>query len=176
MRWRASSSCAEAAAHGGQRRRDAVAEPAPAGGRASSRAAEKLSLVVLSGKVEMEIAELDAGRPPQLPRRTSASTEPARDRFIQAAYALLDLISFLTAGEDEVPRLADPPRHRPRRAPPARSTATSSAASSAPRSSPYEDFVQLGTEAKCREAGKLRLEGKEYVVADGDVINFRFNV
>ena len=41
---------------------------------------------------------------------------------------------------------------------------------------PYEAMIQFRTEAKCREAGKLRLEGKEYVVADGDVIHFRFNV
>jgi len=40
----------------------------------------------------------------------------------------------------------------------------------------YDDFIRLGSEAKCREAGKLRLEGKEYVVADGDIIHFRFNV
>jgi len=40
----------------------------------------------------------------------------------------------------------------------------------------WEELVKLGSEAKCREAGKLRLEGKEYTVADGDVINFRFNV
>src|SRR5690242_21066638 len=40
----------------------------------------------------------------------------------------------------------------------------------------YEDFIALGSEAKCREAGKLRLEGKDYVVADGDIVHFRFNV
>lgn len=40
----------------------------------------------------------------------------------------------------------------------------------------YDDFVQYGSDAKCREAGKLRLEGKEYVVNDGDIIHFRFNV
>ena len=40
----------------------------------------------------------------------------------------------------------------------------------------WDDLVKLGSESKCREAAKLRLEGKEYVVADGDVINFRFNV
>jgi hypothetical protein len=40
----------------------------------------------------------------------------------------------------------------------------------------YDDFIQFGSEAKCRDAGKLRLEGKEYVVQDGDIIHFRFNV
>ena len=40
----------------------------------------------------------------------------------------------------------------------------------------FDDFVRLGSDAKCREAGKLRLEGKEYVVRDGDIIHFRFNV
>ena len=88
---------------------------------------------------------------------------------------MCDLISFLTAGEDEC------------RAWPLRKGASAHKAAGKIHSDiergfiraevmRWEDLVKLGSEAKCREAGKLRLEGKEYIVADGDVINFRFNV
>ncbi len=59
---------------------------------------------------------------------------------------------------------------------PAASTATSSAASSAPRSISYPDYLAYGGEAGARDAGRLRQEGRDYVVQDGDVIHFRFNV
>ena len=95
--------------------------------------------------------------------------------FIRASYGLLDLISFLTAGEDEC------------RAWPIRRGTTALKAAGKIHSDiergyiraevvAYDDFVRLGSEAKCREAGKLRLEGKEYVVQDGDIIHFRFAV
>jgi len=102
-------------------------------------------------------------------------TESARERFIQAAYALLDLISFLTTGEDEV------------RAWTIRRGTTALKAAGKIHSDiergfiraevvAYDDFIKYGSDAKCREAGKLRLEGKDYVVRDGDIIHFRFNV
>lgn len=101
--------------------------------------------------------------------------EPASARFIRAAYALLDYLSFFTVGEDEVRAW------------------TVRAGSKAPRAAgrvhsdmergfiraevmAYEDFVGVGNEAKMREMGKLRVEGKDYVVADGDILNFRFAV
>jgi ribosome-binding ATPase YchF (GTP1/OBG family) len=91
------------------------------------------------------------------------------------AYELLDLISFLTAGEDEV------------RAWTIRRGTTAVKAAGKIHSDiergfiraevvAFEDFVHYGSEAKAREAGKLRLEGKDYVVRDGDMIHFRFNV
>jgi ribosome-binding ATPase len=133
-----------------------------------------LGLVVLAGIVEMDIAQMA----PEDQKDFVASlgvTEPAVGRFIRAAYALSDLISFLTAGEDEC------------RAWPLRKGSSAHKAAGKIHSDiergfiraevmRWEDLVKLGSEAKCREAGKLRLEGKEYVVADGDVINFRFNV
>ena len=94
----------------------------------------------------------------------------------RASYDLLGVISFFTVGRGRGARLDDPPRHqgpRGRRAP---STPTSSAASSAPRSSHCDDLIRLKTMAACRDAGLLRLEGKEYVMKDGDVTHFRFNV
>lgn len=99
-------------------------------------------------------------------------TEPVRTRFIQAAYALLELISFLTSGEDEV------------RAWTIRRGTVAKAAGGKIHSdiergfiraevTPFAEFVKFGSEAKVKEAGKLRLEGKEYVVQDGDIVHFR---
>jgi GTP-binding protein YchF len=129
---------------------------------------------VLCAQIEMEIAALDsADRSAFL--ADLGLRESARDRFVQAAYALLDLISFLTTGEDEV------------RAWPIRRGTTAVKAAGKIHSDiergfiraevvPYDEFIRYGSDAKCREAGKLRLEGKDYVVADGDIIHFRFNV
>lgn len=137
-------------------------------------ARDQLAGIVLSGKIEMEVAALD-------PTDRAAFladlgiTEPARDRFVRAAYELLDLISFLTSGEDEV------------RAWTIKRGTTAVKAAGKIHSDiergfiraevvHYGDFISLGSDAKCREAGKLRLEGKDYVVQDGDIIHFRFNV
>jgi GTP-binding protein YchF len=137
-------------------------------------AAESLIGLSLSGQIEMEIAGLDpADRGAFLADLGLAET--ARDRFVQAAYALLDLISFLTTGEDEV-------RAWPIRKGTAAVKAAGKIHSDIERGFiraevvAYDDFVRYGSEAKCREAGKLRLEGKDYVVRDGDIIHFRFNV
>ncbi len=101
--------------------------------------------------------------------------EPARERFIRASYALLDLISFFTTGEDEVRAWTI-----------AQGTVARKAAgrihSDIERGFiraevvAYDDFIVHGSEAKCKEAGKFRLEGKEYVVKDADIIHFRFAV
>jgi GTP-binding protein YchF len=135
---------------------------------------EGVPALALCAQIEMEIASLDPqDRAPFL--ADLGLTESARDRFIQAAYELLALISFLTTGPDEV------------RAWPIRRGTTALRAAGKIHSDiergfiraevvAYEDFLRYGTEAKCREAGKLRLEGKEYVVQDGDIVHFRFNV
>ena len=89
--------------------------------------------------------------------------------------ALIDLVSFLTAGEDECRAW---PIRRGLSAPKAAGKIHSDIERGFIRAEVmrWEDLVALGSEAKCREAGKLKSEGKEYVVQDGDVINFRFNV
>ena len=150
-----------------------AAAPLPAEVAARARA-EGAEAMVLSARVESELAELEpADRAAFL--ADLGLTEGARDRFIRASYALLDLISFLTAGEDEC------------RAWPIRRGTTALKAAGRIHSdiergfiraevTSYEDFIRLGSEAKCREAGKLRLEGKEYVVQDGDIAHFRFAV
>ena len=152
---------------------DAVASPPPDAVR-EFVAAEGLALVVVSGKVEMELAELEPADRRSFEKDLGLA-ESARDRFIQASYAMLNLMSFLTAGEDEVRAWTI---RRGEVAQGAAGKIHSDIARGFIRAEviPYEAMIQYRTEAKCREAGKLRLEGKEYVVADGDVIHFRFNV
>jgi hypothetical protein len=122
----------------------------------------------------MELAELDPADRKSFEAELGLA-EPARDRFIQASYRLLNLMSFLTAGEDEVRawtiRRGDP-------AVVAAGKIHSDIARGFIRAEviPYAALVSLRSEAKCREAGKLRLEGKDYVVQEGDVVHFRFNV
>ncbi|MGH7815959.1 MAG: redox-regulated ATPase YchF [Candidatus Binatia bacterium] len=128
----------------------------------------------LAGKAELEIAQLDeADRAAFL--KEIGIDEPARDRFIRASYALLDLISFFTTGEDEVRAWTI-----------TQGTGAKNAAGKIHSDIErgfirgeviaYEDFIALGSEVKCKEAGKLRLEGKDYVVKDGDIVHFRFAV
>lgn len=130
--------------------------------------------LTLGGKVEMEIAQLDDSDRMAFLKEIGIE-EPARDRFIRASYGLLDLISFFTTGEDEV------------RAWTVTQGAIAKRAAGKIHSDiergfiraeviAYDDFVVHGSELKCKEAGKLRLEGKDYVVKDGDIIHFRFAV
>jgi GTP-binding protein YchF len=141
---------------------------------ADALASERVEGLVLSGKIEMEIAALEADDR-QAFLDDLGLKEPARDRFIRAAYRLLDQISFLTAGEDEVRAWTI------RRGTPA-VKAAGKIHSDIERGfiraevTAFDDFKQYGSDAKCRDAGKLRLEGKDYVVHDGDIVHFRFNV
>lgn len=153
---------------------EAAAGEDPPGAVLELAQAKKLSVIAMSGKVEMEIAQL----PPEEQReflQDVGIAEPARDRFIRAAYSLLDLISFLTSGEDEC------------RAWSIKRGTTAHKAAGVIHSDierwfikaeviRFEDLAEYGREARCREHGKLRVEGKEYVVQDGDVVHFRFNV
>ena len=104
---------------------------------------------------------------------TSACANPVSIASSAPAYDLLGYISFFTVGEDECRAWSIPRGTSAQCAPPARSTAISRAASSAPRSSRYETLSRADRSPACRDHGELRLEGKEYVVHDGDVINFR---
>jgi GTP-binding protein YchF len=130
--------------------------------------------LAMAGRIEREIAELAPDD--QAPFLRDAGLEQsARDRFVQAAYRKLDLVSFLTTGEDEVRAWTI-----------TRGTVAQKAAGKIHSDIEkgfiraeviaYEDFVRYGSEGECRKAGKARLEGKEYEVADGDIVHFRFNV
>lgn len=135
---------------------------------------KKVRVLSLCGKIEMEIA--------QLPPEEAAAflddlgiKEPALNKLIHVSYDLLGLISFLTAGEDEV------------RAWTIRKGMSAQKAAGKIHSDiergfiraevvSYEDFISGGNMSAARDKGLLRLEGKTYEVRDGDIINFRFNV
>jgi GTP-binding protein YchF len=133
-----------------------------------------LGLVQLSARVEMDIAQMSAEEQQEFLEAVGL-TEPAVDRFIREAYALLDLISMLTVGEDEC-RAWPIPRNTPAPAAAGKIHSDIERGFICAEVTHWQDLVELGSEAKCRDAGKLRVEGKSYVVQDGDVVHFRFNV
>lgn len=102
-------------------------------------------------------------------------TESGVNRIIKAAYRLLNYITYFTAGVKEVRAWTIT---RDMKAPQAAGVIHTDFEKGFIRAEviAYEDFIEMGSEAKCREAGKLRVEGKDYVVKDGDLMNFRFNV
>ena len=134
-------------------------------------AENKLSIIPLSGKLEMELAELS----PDEQKAFLADlglTDTALPRFVRAAYAALDLISFLTAGPDECRAWTI---RRGTSAVRAAGKIHSDIERGFIRAEvmAFDEFMIHKSEAKMREAGKARLEGKEYVVRDGDIIHFR---
>jgi GTP-binding protein YchF len=136
--------------------------------------AEGTTAVPICAALEAQIAELDpADRPEFL--QSAGLSEPGLNRVIRTGYDLLGLITYLTVGPKEC------------RAWTVRKGSTAPQAAGVIHSDFergfikveviwWEDLVKLGSEAKCREAGRLAIEGKEYVVRDGDVMHFRFNV
>ena len=134
----------------------------------------RMAPCAISAKVEEEIASLDPADARAF-LDDLGLTEPARDRLIRAAFGLLGLVQFFTVGEDEC------------RAWPVRAGAAAPRAAGTIHSDfekgfiraevvAYEDLIAAGSIAAAREKAKLRSEGKAYLVKDGDVINFRFNV
>jgi hypothetical protein len=102
-------------------------------------------------------------------------TESGMDRLIHQAYLLLDLITYFTAGVKEVRAWTIT---KGTKAPGAAGVIHSDFEKGFIRAETmaYDDYVKYGSESACRDAGKLRLEGKEYLVHDGDILHFRFNV
>jgi len=157
-----------------------VEESAAASGNALSArlaeqaAAQGAATVVVAAAIEAEIAALPAAE-----RRDYLAAlgleRPGLERVIQAGYALLGLITFLTAGPKEARAWTIP---RGTRAPDAAGSIHSDFKRGfiCAEVVAYDDYLRLGGEAGAREAGKLRQEGRDYVVQDGDVIHFRFNV
>jgi GTP-binding protein YchF len=130
--------------------------------------------LALAGKVEMEIAQLDENDRAAFLQEIGIE-EPARERFIRVSYTLLDLISFFTTGEDEVRAWTIAQGTMARKAA-GRIHSDIERGFIRAEVVAYDDFIIHGSEAKCKEAGKLRLEGKDYPVKDGDIIHFRFAV
>jgi GTP-binding protein YchF len=130
--------------------------------------------VAISAKIESEIAMLDMAERGEF-LETLGLHEPGLDRLIREAYALLGLQTYFTAGPKETRAWTIPVGATGPQAAGVIHTDFEKGFIRA-ETIAFEDYVALGGEAGAREAGKLRSEGKEYVVRDGDVMNFRFNV
>ena len=132
-------------------------------------------MIVLAVATEADITELEDYEERQMFLEDMGLEEPGVSRLIRAAYRLLNLQTYFTAGEKEVRAW------------------TVAVGASAPQAAgvihtdfekgfiraeviSYSDYIIYGTEVKVKEAGKMRIEGKEYIVKDGDVMHFRFNV
>ncbi|MBF0312750.1 MAG: redox-regulated ATPase YchF [Oligoflexia bacterium] len=131
--------------------------------------------VVISGQIEKEISLLESEEERQEFMRELGLQETGLNRLILSGYEILNLETFFTAGEREVRAWTFP---RGYTAPKTAGVIHSDFERGFIRAEVYryEDLVELGSEQKLRERGKLRVEGKEYVVCDGDVLFFRFNV
>jgi len=136
---------------------------------------ENAEVLVLAVGTEADITELDDFEERKMFLQDIGLDEPGSAKLIRGAYRLLNLQTYFTAGVKEVRAWTIP------------------VGSSAPQAAgvihtdfekgfiraeviAYEDFVTMGSEAKVKEAGKMKVEGKEYIVKDGDVMHFRFNV
>lgn len=131
-------------------------------------------LLPLSARIEQEIAELPAADAAEF-QNDLGIPEPCRPRVIRASYELLGLISFFTVGEDEC-RAWSIPRGTPARRAAGAIHSDIEKGFIRAETGAAADLLEAGSLAALREKAGLRLEGKEYEVQDGDVINFRFNV
>ena len=136
---------------------------------------ENAQVLVLAAKTEAEIAELDTYEERQMFLQEMGLEESGVNRLIKAAYALLDLRTFLTAGSDEVRAWTFKAGWK---APQCAGVIHTDFEKGFIRAEviKYEDYISLGGEAACRAAGKLGVEGKDYQVQDGDIMHFLFNV
>ncbi|MGM0530058.1 MAG: redox-regulated ATPase YchF [Bacteroidota bacterium] len=138
-------------------------------------AGEEAEVLVIAASVEAEIAELDTEEERQMFLEDMGLKESGLNKLIHAAYRLLHLETFFTIGPKEV-RAWTVKAGTP--APEAGGMIHSDFERGFIKAEviKYPDFIEKGSEAACREAGKIFLEGKEYIVKDGDIITFKFNV
>jgi len=137
-------------------------------------AEEGAEVAIVSAQIEAELTEMDEESKTEFLSDLGLE-EPGLNTVIRAAYTLLNLITYFTAGVKEVRAWTI---HVGDTAPKAAAVIHNDFEKGFIRAETiaYDDFVSLGGEAKSKEAGKMRLEGKEYIVQDGDVLHFRFNV
>jgi GTP-binding protein YchF len=136
---------------------------------------ENAQVIIMNNSIEAQIAEMEDPADQQLFMEEYKMQEPALNRLIRSAYKLLNLYTYFTAGVQEVRAWTI---HEGWKAPQAASVIHTDFEKGFIKAEviSYDDFIQYGSEAACRENGRLRIEGKEYVVKDGDVMHFRFNV
>ncbi|MBC7936169.1 MAG: redox-regulated ATPase YchF [Rhizobacter sp.] len=132
-------------------------------------------VIIMTNAVEAQIAEFEDADDKAMFMEEYKMTEPALDRLIHSTYKLLNLSTYFTAGVQEVRAWTI---HKGWKAPQAASVIHTDFEKGFIKAEVigYDDFVTYGSEAACRDNGRLRIEGKEYLVKDGDVMHFRFNV
>lgn len=136
---------------------------------------ENMQVIVMNNSIEAQISEMEDPADKQLFMDEYKMAEPALNKLIRSTYKLLNLQTYFTAGVQEVRAWTI---HQGWKAPQAASVIHTDFEKGFIKAEVigYEDYIQYGSEAACREAGKLRIEGKEYLVKDGDIMHFRFNV
>ncbi|MEN6456520.1 MAG: redox-regulated ATPase YchF [Prolixibacteraceae bacterium] len=136
---------------------------------------EKAELLVIAAATEAEIAELENYDERQLFLEDLGLKESGVNKLIKLAYKLLQLETYFTAGPKEVKAWTYP---RGCKAPQAAGIIHTDFEKGFIRAEVirYDDYINLGSEQACREAGKIAIEGKDYIVRDGDIMHFRFNV
>ena len=136
---------------------------------------EDAQILVVAAKIESEIAEFDTYEERQMFLQEIGLEESGVSRLIKSAYKLLNLQTFLTAGPDECRAWTF---HKGWKAPQCAGVIHTDFEKGFIRAEviKYEDYIAYGSEAAVKEAGKMSVEGKEYVVQDGDIMHFRFNV
>ncbi|MDD3787897.1 MAG: redox-regulated ATPase YchF [Petrimonas sp.] len=156
----------EASAVGGNKYVDAVREAVKN---------ENAEILIVAAKIESEIAEFETYEEREMFLNEIGLEESGMNRLIKSAYKLLNLQTFLTAGPQEVRAWTF---HKGWKAPQCAGVIHTDFEKGFIRAEviKYEDYLRYGSEAAVKEAGKMSVEGKEYVVQDGDVMHFRFNV
>lgn len=136
---------------------------------------ENAEILVIAAGTESDIAELETYEEKQMFLEELGLTEPGVNKLIHAAYRLLNLETYFTTGADESRAWT---YVRGIKAPQAAGIIHSDFERGFIRAEviKYSEYIRLGSEAACREVGKIGIEGKEYVVQDGDIMHFRFNV
>ncbi len=136
---------------------------------------EDADVIVMNNNIEAQISEMEDPDDKQLFMDEYKMIEPALDRLIHSTYHLLGLQTYFTAGVQEVRAWTF---HKGWKAPQCAAVIHTDFEKGFIKAEVigYDDYLTYKTEAACREAGKLKIEGKEYVVKDGDVMHFRFNV
>jgi GTP-binding protein YchF len=156
----------EASMHTGNKYSDALLEAVKK---------ENAQAIIMTNAIEAQIAEMDNPEDKAMFMEEYKMEEPALDRLIHSTYKLLNLSTYFTAGVQEVRAWTI---HQGWKAPQAASVIHTDFEKGFIKAEviAYEDFITYKSEAACRENGRLRIEGKDYVVHDGDVMHFRFNV
>jgi GTP-binding protein YchF len=136
---------------------------------------ENAEVLIIGAKIEADITELETYEERKMFLDELGLDEPGVNRLIRSAYALLNLQTYFTAGVKEVRAWTI---HKGSTAPQAAGVIHSDFEKGFIRAEvmKYDDYVNYGSESAVKEAGKFKVEGKEYVVADGDIMHFRFNV